>query len=108
MFFNPNMEGTTSFTDVALSAGAFYFVNSFAFVRVKFVFNISHILFDGFMWFEEGLDLFFTKDFCNLIGYSLDVRQVGILLGFWFSRELGILLVFSRALFIAFLMSLCL
>ena len=69
MFFDPNMEGATSFTDVAFSAGAFYFVNSFAFMRVKFVFNGSHILFDGFMWFEGGIDLFFAKEFCNIISF---------------------------------------
>ena len=81
MFFNPNLEGTTSFADVAFSAGAFYFVNSFSFVRVKFVFNRYHILFDGFMWFEGGLDLFLSKDLCNIVSNSLDVRKVGLSIG---------------------------
>jgi hypothetical protein len=74
MFFDPSLEGATSFTDVAFSTGAFYFVNSFAFVRARFVFNGSHIFFYGFMWFEGGLDLFLSKDLLNLVGNSLGVR----------------------------------
>ena len=41
MFFNPNMEGMTSFIDVAFSTGGFYFVNSFVFVRVKFAYLLK-------------------------------------------------------------------
>ena len=55
-------------------------------MRVKFSFDGSHIMFDGFKWLEGVLNLFFAEDSCNPIGYSLDVRKVGIsirVLVFW-------------------------
>jgi hypothetical protein len=46
-------------------------------VRIEFVFDGSHILFDGFMWFEGGLNFFFAEDSSDFVCYSLDEREAG-------------------------------
>ena len=39
------------------------------------MFDGSHILFDGFMWFEGGFNLFSAKDSGDFFYYSLDERD---------------------------------
>jgi hypothetical protein len=77
MFFDIDLKGTTSFSYVAFTTGAFYFVNSFTFLMVKLIFNGYHFLFDGFRGFKGCLNLFLSQNINNLINYSLDIRKVG-------------------------------
>jgi hypothetical protein len=61
MFFDPDLKGMTSFSYATFSTKAFYFINSFTFLMVRFIFNGFHFLFDGFEGLKEVLISFFLK-----------------------------------------------
>ena len=61
---------------------------------VDFVFYGSHILFDGYKWFEGGLNFFFAKDSGNLISHSLDVREASVSIRVLFFGDSGLIACF--------------
>jgi len=83
MFFNPILKGTTRFSNVTFTTWALYFVYSIIFVMVKFVFIISHLMFNSLWWLERGCDLFLTKYFFNPVNHYLNVRKLS-----WHTRRM--------------------
>lgn len=71
---NPYLKRTPSFPNVTFATGAFNLVDPFVLTMVRSVFHGSHFLFDGFHWFERGLDLFSSQYLGNHVGDPLNVR----------------------------------